>query len=277
MKTTIVIVSYNSFSVIERCLGGLIDSNRYPVVVVDNASPDGSAAKISKRFPNAHVVSLSHNIGYGRAANCGFEKADTDFVFLLNPDMLVSEQSVLRIQERLNSLPSDVVLIAPAVKEKDYIRNGVVDREWVIGAAMLFRLRPIKEIGGFDENIFLFSEETDLCLRIRQSGQRICMDTDLFMKHLSKQSSAPSPDVDFVKYWHFAWSNQYLASKHGFARGNKNPYRILILYFVKSILAVKYQKRMKYWAKFCGVKAFLNGLSAFDETGEARQTYRLKR
>ena len=277
MKTTIVIVSYNSFSVIERCLGRLIDSGICSVIVVDNASQDGTAKKVSNRFPNVNLIELNHNIGYGRAANHGFGRVETDYVLLLNPDMVVSEQCLLAIQSRLDALPENVALLAPAVRKKDYIREGVHDRNWVIGAAMLFRVSAIREIGGFDENIFLFSEESDLCMRIRQAGKRICLDTDVFMEHLSKQSSAPSPDVDFVKYWHFGWSNQYFASKHGFARGKKNPYRVLLLYFIKSMFAIRSKKRMEYWAKYSGVKAFLQGIPAFDENGKAQQTYRLRR
>ncbi|WP_273003958.1 glycosyltransferase family 2 protein [uncultured Marinobacter sp.] len=277
MKTTIVIVSYNSFSVIENCLGPLIDAGVCPVIVVDNASQDGTAKRVSRRFPNASLIVLNHNVGYGRAANYGFGKVKTDYVLLLNPDMMVSVESFLAIQSRLESLPENVALLAPAVRKKDYIRKGVHDRDWVVGAAMLFRVSAIREVGGFDENIFLFSEESDLCLRLRQAGKRICLDTDVFMEHLSKQSSTPSPDVDFVKYWHFGWSNQYFVSKHGLARGKKNPYRVLLLYFVKSIFAVRFKKRMEYWAKFSGARAFLKGTPAFDETGEAQQAYRLKR
>lgn len=272
MTTSIVIVSYNSFDIIEQCLGELIDCGRYPVIIIDNASPDGSADKLALRFPDTRVVALNKNNGYGRAANVGFKMAGTDYFFLINPDMLISPEDVLKIERRMDSLPDDVALLAPAVRIKDYTRKGVRDTGWVIGAAMLFRRSAMEGIGYFDENIFLFSEETDLCLRIRQAGKRICLDTDVFMKHLSKQSTPTSPELDWVKYWHFGWSNQYFLAKHKLAKGKQNPFRTLFLYGLKSVISTNKRKRLEYRAKFFGTRAFLKGIPAFDESGLPQQS-----
>lgn len=274
MKTTLLVVSFNSSEVVERCLGSVIDSGRYPVIIIDNASPDGSADILETRFPSARIIRLEQNIGYGRAANRGLERVETEYAMLLNPDIVGDLDKIARLEQRMADLPGDVAVLAPAVSERHFRQQGLIDREWVIGAAMLFRMQSLKQVGFFDENIFLFSEETDLCFRIKQAGQRILLDSDLYLEHLSKQSSTPSPEVDFMKAWHYAWSNQYLAVKHGFAKGKRNPGRRLFVYWFKFVTATNPKKRQKFRARYLGVRAFLAGEKAFLDDGTPQQAYR---
>ncbi|XKH00012.1 glycosyltransferase family 2 protein [Marinobacter nauticus] len=275
MNTTLIVVSFNSSEVIERCLSTVIDSGQYSVIIVDNGSPDGSAAALATRFPSAQVISLDRNIGYGRAANRGFEQVETEFALLLNPDIVGDLEKIQLLERRMVSLPNDVAILAPAVSHKDYSGKGIVERDWVIGAALLFRMRSLLDLGCFDENIFLFSEETDLCLRIKEAGKKIFLDSDVYIEHLSKQSSTPSAEVDFLKDWHYAWSNQYLAVKHGFAHGKYHPRRRLFIYGVKFLTATNAKKRQRYKARYMGVRAFLSGEKAFLSDGSPQQSHRL--
>ncbi|WP_417546633.1 glycosyltransferase family 2 protein [Marinobacter sp.] len=275
MKTTLVIVSFNSFKVIERCLGSVIDSGVYPVIIVDNGSPDGSAEGLMARFPGADVVCLERNIGYGRAANRGFARVKTGYALLLNPDIVGTLDKIRLLEQRLSELPDQVVILAPAVSAKHFCEQGLLEKDWVIGAALLLRMQSLKEVGFFDENIFLFSEETDLCLRIKQAGKRILLDSDVYIEHLSKQSSTPSAEVDFLKAWHYAWSNQYLAVKHGFAHGKNNPRRRLLMYWLKFVTATNPEKRQKFKARYLGARAFLAGEGAFLTDGSPQQGHRL--
>ena len=275
LATTLVIVSFNSFKVIEQCLGGVIDAGNLGVIIVDNGSPDGSASALSARFPSAEVVALVQNIGYGRAANKGFERVETEYALLLNPDIVGDMETIQRLEQRMGGLSGDVAILAPAVNPRDFRRDGLVERDWVIGAALLFRMQSWADVGGFDENIFLFSEETDLCMRIKEAGKKIFLDSDVYIEHLSKQSSTPSVEVDFLKDWHYAWSNQYLAVKHGFAHGKCHPRRRLLIYGVKFLTATNAKKRQRYKARFMGVRAFLSGEKAFLSDGSPQQSHRL--
>lgn len=262
-RLTIAVVSYNSAEVISRCMDDLMRGVEFPVIIVDNASSDASAEKLATRYPNVRVIRSERNLGYGRAANLAFAKATTPYVLLLNPDLYATEEAIRKLLSDAIALAPEAVLVAPAVAEKDYMRKGLVDKDWVIGAAMMFNVEQLKMVGYFDENIFLFAEETDLCFRIRQAGMRIVLDTDVFMAHLYRQSSAPDPRIEDLKNWHFAWSRAYYYTKHGLAVGKKHPLRLAARYFSKYLLAFKSEKRALYKARMRGALAFIRGEKAF--------------
>lgn len=273
---TIAIVSYNSYDAINRCMSGIIKSQAYPVIVVDNASSDGSAQKLKNGYPYIQVIKSTRNLGYGRAANLAISRATTPYVFLVNPDLKLTLEAMARLELLVRSLEPSPTVLAPAVRPKDHVCQGVVRRNWVIGAAMLFDVSRLKEVGLFDENIFLFSEETDLCLRIRKAGQHIMLDTDTYIEHLSGQSSTPSPSIEDLKNWHFAWSHMYFYHKHNLDKGKKNPYRVVAIYWLKSMIATNREKRAKYRARFLGARSFLRGAPAI-LPGGSPQWPRLRR
>lgn len=269
---TIAIVSYNSYDAVCKCLGELLRTTRHPVIIVDNASPDGSAEKLKREFENIELIQLPQNIGYGRAANRAIAIAKTPYLLLLNPDMLATGQGVDNLLSQMEKLGSEAAILAPAVTAEDYIRQGLQQREWVIGAAMLLNLDLIRPLGFFDENIFLFYEETDLCMRIRKAGLNIWLDTSNYLKHLYRQSSAPNEKTEALKNWHTGWSQLYFYTKHSLAVGKKRPIRILSLYAIKYITATQKAKRAMYKARLLGIRAFLRGDKAFLQDGTPQHT-----
>lgn len=264
-RLTIAIISYNSHHVIGTCLGELIDSRAFPVVIVDNASADGSGQRLKEKYPHVQVIQSARNIGYGRAANLALNAISTPYFLLINPDLKATPAAVTQLFERMLANVGRLTLLAPAVASKDFTQQGLVDRPWVIGAAMLFDVALLRTVGVFDENIFLFYEETDLCQRIKAAGQHIALDTDLYIEHLYRQSSAPDSRIEYLKDWHFAWSRMYYFTKHGMAIGKHNPYRVLAKYFTKYVLATKATKRARYKARVRGTLAFIRGEKAFLE------------
>jgi GT2 family glycosyltransferase len=155
---TIIVVSYNSYEIAERGLAGIFASERYPSIVVDNASADGSAQRFRARFPGATVIGLDKNIGYGRAANIGLRLVETPYALLLNPDIEVTEAAVESLLAVARDDASHVSIWAPAVRREEYSENASPECVlWVSGCAMLFRAGLIRDVGLFDENIFLTS------------------------------------------------------------------------------------------------------------------------
>ncbi len=264
---TVVIVSYNSADVIIRCMNGFLLDSPYRILIIDNASTDDSANKLKQQYPNLEVIQCDQNLGYGRAANRAFKKVNTPFAFLINPDLLITVASVEKLLDRMIK-QSEISLLAPAVDKESYTRQGVVLRQWIIGAAMMFRLESFRAIGQFDENIFLFSEETDICYRLIKSGRSIGLDSDVYVEHLYRQSSGSSNKVEYLKNWHMGWSRLYYYKKHGMAIGKHNPYRLLLLYCLKSIVAVDKTKRLMYRAKRDGTYASIRGRPAFKPNGD---------
>ena len=268
---TITIVTYNSFDVVCNCLDELLSSGQFKIIVVDNASTDSTGQKLLQQYPDIRLIQSDINLGYGRAANRAIAVADTPYLFLINPDLKATTATVKALLDHMREADDKTVLMAPAVFESDHTRSGPVETDWVIGAAMLFHLERLKPVGAFDENIFLFSEENDLCLRIRKAGLKILLDTDIYIEHLYRQSSAPNQAVDDLKDWHKAWSSMYFHTKHGLTVGKRNPKRMLIVYGIKYLLAAKTKKRALYKARYKGTLAFIKGEAAFKEDGTPRQ------
>jgi len=266
---TIIVVSFNSASMLIECQGGLLTSGRFPVIVVDNASTDGSADMLAERFPQISVMRMDKNLGYGRAANRALAEVRTPYAFLLNPDLQADTENVEAMLDFALAQADAASLFAPAVVAKDHQNCGPVSRDWVIGAALLFRMNAFSEIGFFDENIFLFSEETDLCRRLTTGGHQILLNTDVYIHHLKGQSTRPNPKIDALKNWHRGWSKMYYLHKHGLIRGWWAPRRMCMKYMVKAVLATDVEKRQRYAVRATGMWAYLRGQKAFMASGQA--------
>jgi GT2 family glycosyltransferase len=211
------------------------------VVVVDNCSPDGSADVA--RDAGAEIVAAPTNRGFGAGCNIGVAATDAPFVLLLNPDARVLTGTISGMRVALAGAPraamvaSDVVRpdgraepirrrfpsIARAPLEpglagrldarwyrKRAPRGGAV--EWVSGACVLVRRAAFEAAGGFDERYFLYSEETDLCARVRQLGWEVLWVPGLPTVHASGGSASATAGGGKV-----AWVDGFLrftASHH---------------------------------------------------------------
>lgn len=266
-QLTIVIVSFNSYSAVRNCLSELLQNTQHPVIVVDNASPDDSGQLIKQDFGTVSLLQLDQNIGYGRAANRAISIATTPYLLLLNPDLIATTSAADQLLACMKKLGNSAAILAPAVTKKDCLNSGLVQKNWVIGAAMLLNLEALRPIGFFDENIFLFSEETDLCYRAKKAGLEIWLDTSTYLEHLHRQSSTPNEKIESLKNWHFGWSHMYYYTKHGMAKEKKNPARILSLYAIKYLTATNKKKRALYKARLQGTLAFLRNVPAFTVDG----------
>ncbi len=272
---TIVIVSFNSAKTLQACQHDLLASGRFPVLVVDNASRDGSADTLEQAYPQIQVLRMARNEGYGRAANAGLARVTTPYAFLLNPDMQADVASLEAMLQFAQQYDGEGVLFAPAVVEADYRREGVLERDWLIGAALLFKMSAFRQTGFFDPNIFLFSEETDLCRRLRQQGQRLLLNSDLYIHHLLGQSAAPNPKIDALKDWHFGWSKLYYLHKHELVKGRLSMHLLYWRYLLKQLLATRPEKKAMYQARALGMAAYLRGESAFLSDGRGQGTDKL--
>lgn len=264
---TIIIVSYNSCDVMQKCQDELLASNRFRIIVVDNASADNSGARLKDLYPHIEVVTLPQNIGYGRATNVALDMVDTPYAFLINPDLYVTPEDIDNLLKTAKKHEGDATVIAPAVKESDYTQSGMVEKEWVIGAAMLFDMGLLKKVGFFDENYFLFYEEKDLCYRIKQGGGKILLDSDLFFKHLKGQACEPSKKVTYLKNWHIGWSSFYYLSKFDLQFGKHRPDVLLARYYMKAYVSKDAETRFKFKARIAGIQAFLKDEKAFLDNG----------
>lgn len=264
---TIISVSYNSGSVFLANWKEFLDSTRLNVIIVDNASPDDSGHHLAKAFPSKNIVQLENNIGYGRAANEGLKLCKDRFALLLNPDLTISEEKVLQLLSLAMEDQDNTAIWAPAINENDFSGSRPVPTKAVSGAAMLFDLHKMEDVGFFDESIFLYSEETDLCYRTRQKGYAIKLCPEVYIDHLGDSSSGSHESLIFMKSYHFGWSRCYYLHKHSLYSEKSNPHRMYRQYRLKSYISLRKENRLRYKGQAAGVKAFLGGQGAFREDG----------
>jgi N-acetylglucosaminyl-diphospho-decaprenol L-rhamnosyltransferase len=213
---SIVVVSYNSRRDLERSLPFVADRG-HDVVVVDNASTDGSSDFVRSHFPDVRVVELRENLGYGGACNEGLRAVRTPLVLLLNPDAWPIGESLDRLVEcaqrralgavapQLHDLhgrrqpsamgfPTRWWLGTPAVtsapKRLPRTRRGEGSPDgFLVGAALLVRKAAIDGVGGFDSRFFMFYEEVDLCRRLRDAGWQLDVCPDATFVHVGGTST----------------------------------------------------------------------------------------
>lgn len=227
-RVTVIICNWNGGDYVIRCLTAL-EAQTYTdfrVVVVDNASTDGSAQRIEHAFPAVELVHAGGNLGFARANNIGFERAaGSEWVALLNPDAFAQpawlEQLVaasLRhpecasIGSRL--LRADDPTTLDGIGDVYHLSglhwregHGVPESEWArsakeifspCAAAALYRLSAVREAGGFDEDYFCYAEDVDLGFRLRLLGYRSWYEPKSVAHHVG--SATTGKVSDFTMY-----------------------------------------------------------------------------
>jgi GT2 family glycosyltransferase len=219
----VIIVSHNGKRWLDGALSSLFEGASgvdLDVVVVDNGTDD-AAAYVEERFPVARTVRCE-NRGFGHANNRGLETADARYVLFLNPDTEVLSGSLRELVAALDRRPGTGLAgvrqidshgsLAPSIRRfpsttnmlaealwvervpglrlwlgereldpRQYARETACD--WTSGSFMIARREALAASGGFDERFFLFSEETDLCWRIKQAGWEVAHLPELTIRH----------------------------------------------------------------------------------------------
>lgn len=225
---TALVVTHDSAEVVGPCLAALAAVG-VPALVVDNASRDGSA-ELAERA-GASVLRLASNEGYGRANNAGARAATSEFVLVVNPDVVLETDAVAALIEAAGRYP-EAVLLAPRLVEPDgrlffqprsllapgradaVLPSGDCCAPFLSGACLLVRREPFLRAGGFDERIFLFYEDDDLCRRLSDGGAALVHVHGAVARHARGASSCPARGRVFNARWHQAWSRIYVSRKY---------------------------------------------------------------
>lgn len=232
LELTIVIVSYNAASDLQRCLQSLQDAPpaaSHEIIVVDNASTD-SSVEVARGWPDVRVIEAGGNLGFARANNLGIRESDGELVLLLNSDTIVAPGAIDRLVADLRVHPEAAVagprivdgggrtelsfgrMIGPfnELRQKVLVRlharglwpvAGVVERmtrreqtpDWVSGACLLVRRADAEAAGLLDEQYFLYAEDVDFCAAIRARGRGIRFVPSAEIVHLRGRSGASAP------------------------------------------------------------------------------------
>lgn len=224
---SIVLLNYNTKELTINCLNSIFDnppSTEYKVVLVDNASADGSVDEVKKMFKNIKVIQNKKNLGFSAGNNIGLKSIDSDYYLLINSDTLVQKDSLDNMlkfmeshlefgvisckllnpdrsfQPNAGQLPNpintflwvsnlDIVSTnAYQARSKSYYKNG---REvgWVSGAVMLIKDEVLKKAGYLDEGIFMYGEDVEFCMRVKKNGFRVGWTDTAEVIHIGGASS----------------------------------------------------------------------------------------
>ncbi len=229
---SIIIVTYNSAAVIAGCLSAIKGASE--VIVVDNASSDDSA-HIAERM-GARVILNPENLGFGPACNIGARAARGDYLLFLNPDATLPP-GALHALKAVTTRHPDAAAFGPRLMEGDkpavFQCETFIDAQkdrmalahtaptgdccvrFLSGAALLCNRRSFDHVGGFDENIFLYYEDDDLCYRLRQNGGQLIYAPEVVVGHQKGKSSARQLRGEFARHYHLAESRIYVSRKYG--------------------------------------------------------------
>lgn len=222
---TIIVVSWNARAFLGDCLASLLaqDYPAFKVVLVDNASTDGSADWVRRQFPAVHVIENERNVGFAAGNNVALRRADTELVVLANPDITAPPDWLRHLILPMLSDPTIAVtgckvfypdnrlqhaggIIRPPLATAAYRGaqqpdtgqfDVMTDVDYVIGAALAMR----RSLGLFDEGYFLYYEEADLCARARRAAQRVVYVPQACLTHV-ESATTPKGDALYLQRMH---------------------------------------------------------------------------
>ena len=231
---SVIIVTYNSASSIDACLASITSQADVvsEIIVVDNASVDGTLAK-AEGF-GVQLLAHQENIGFGNACNIGFDASHGTYLYFINPDAeLTRPDSLKRLCGALEDHPAWGMVGTRIISSEGFSESppgysypgqfktsnnfsSLPGRiAWVLGASMFFRREVFAELNGFDPDFFLYSEETDLCLRLRKMGHEIGFLSDVEVSHIGGVSEEGSDPYDVwvrrMNGLHLFWKKHYSA------------------------------------------------------------------
>ncbi len=242
MNLDVAIISYRCRDLLRDCLMSLRDhppTTPMHVVVVDNASGDGTVEMVGNEFPEVRLIASDTNLGFSAANNLALRDSDATYVLALNPDTRVTEGSLDRLLELMDSRP-EIGICGCRLELEDgtldhaarrsfptvlgalghftgigrrrrqgrlaqyratEVESGPVDA--VNGAFMLMRRSVLDEIGLFDEGFWLYMEDLDLCYRCREAGYLVWYEPGITVVHVKHGTSGEhrTPRVNYAFHY----------------------------------------------------------------------------
>jgi len=229
-EIAIIIVNWNTKDLLRACLESIY---KYPphvdfeVIVVDNASTDGSPEMVKAEFPQVVLIQNEENVGFAKANNQAIRQSESNFVLLLNSDTEVLKGSIdelyglmqetpkigiagplirnsgNQIEESCGNIQTPIAILATKLSRispalASFTRRLASHRTpkglecvgWVTGACMLIRRTMLNDIGLFDESFFMYFEDSDLCYRASRAGWHVMVDESIEIFHHRGASKA---------------------------------------------------------------------------------------
>ncbi|MDC3039090.1 glycosyltransferase [Candidatus Pelagibacter sp.] len=274
-EVTIVIISHRSKKKVVNLIKNI--SNSIRIIIVENSFDKSIENEISKLGKNIEII-FSENNGYGSAVNLARKSVITKYFFVLNPDMQKIDDKLIGVFcNSAKELNDNFGALGPRfenVSDKSHKQSNINEKfgqiKSISGSAMFFCTEVFDKNGGFDENFFLYFEETDYCNRSNKNNFYIYQVNSQKVYHEIGTSVETTSKEDINKLknlcaWHFIWSKFYFFKKHyGYIISLIYFLPILLRTYVKMIFfEITSKNKNKYRVRFDGLISAIKGLKSY--------------
>jgi GT2 family glycosyltransferase len=286
---SIIIVNWNTRELLHNCISSLIETSaeiKIEIIVVDNASKDGSRDMVRNAFPNVIIINSGANIGFARANNLAIPQVQSSNVLFLNPDTIIKNGAlqkmtnvllenhsigaagckILDMEGKTVELPFQIEgtplkmlflqifpfnLIKRIFPYQNPYQNGYVKN--LFGACLMVRKKVLDQVGYFDEQFFMYAEDIDLCQRIHKNGWQLYYLSDAEIIHLEGGASDKAPS-DFSTLMMCESVSKLMYKNYGkigifiykFGVIISSLLRLVFLFTIRALNAIMNSKEKKY-------------------------------
>ena len=294
-KTAIVLVNYNGEDVLEECIKSLIqkDEKDIEIVVVDNGSQDSSMEYIENYYPCVHTIYMERNVGWGAGSNVGLQisfENGAQYALLLNTDTEIEEDT---ISELLNYCDDNTLAIPRIYRDKDdkdnslWYSGGEIDFEtaevrqtlfkydsddsacdiprkveFATGCCMMISKKIWDKVGGFDEEYFLYYEDVDYCMRLKEHGIGIMYVPKTAIWH--KVGGSAGGEISNISQYYTVRNRLFFADRY------KNYMKTDVMGILKKIMEARTYFTTPFDRKYqkvvlAGIKDYMRGVRGREE------------
>jgi len=263
---SVVIVTLKSEKIIHQCINSI--NQNIPIIVVEHSDNKNFKEELEQKYKNLKCILSKSNLGMGAGNNIGIKDANTEYVLILNPDVILEKNTIEELFLASKNL-KEYTILAPL--EKNFANYGMTKNkilnknledapfkvDFVDGFAMVIKKNFFKE-KYFDENFFMYLENNDLCKRVISQGGSIYVVPRSRINHLAARTVDQKfeYEIELSRNWHWIWSKFYFSKKHfGFFKAFYEgfpKYCTSLLKFLFYLLINNKKKRKIYFNRASG-------------------------
>tara|TARA_B100001996_G_scaffold348549_1_gene306787 strand:+ start:92 stop:898 length:807 start_codon:yes stop_codon:yes gene_type:complete len=204
---TIIIVSFKSNNIIEESIKSI--NKEISIIVVENSEDIKLKEKLEKKYKNVKVI-LNKNKGFGQAANLGAKKSKNKYILFSSPDIIFKVDPVKSFIDIAKKLQNKFGLLIPSNNKK----GRILKIKEPFGTPIIFvERRKFLKMKGYDENFFLYFEDTDFVQRFIKKNENVYKVPLVFRHKFGSHNKIYNNEIELNRNWHYMWSKFYYLKK----------------------------------------------------------------